>query len=364
MYKEKYIKYKTKYLELKSQIGGGPNIIQEGGGRWLWSNTKVVPVDTFPRNYPVETPPRDYPWGRWPWSNTTVVPVETPPRVIPVKQKFVLEKPNRIIYIIKSVDKDKSKEILAAFSPKGECLDDLINIHLNIKLDSPLDTEFEALIKGLGMNTTIKYLILTINELSSEKYTKLGNAIIESKGIMGLEMQILDKNKKMITLPNELITILSKTGSFKEPVKLTNEQVEVSNDYIYAMFLNNKKTLCEVHTRWWDVYEKADEENKQELNYMYNKALNAILDANDILKWINKDESLYSSYEEYYNDTMEFDHHKELPDMLSMTPEDKKIKMLQLIDSIEKIERGTIEYLYEARKLGTLKEAHKDVEVD
>ncbi len=276
----------------------------------------------------------------------------------------MLEKPNRIIYIIQSAGIDKSKEILAVFSPKGECLDDLINIYLNIKLDSPLDTEFEALIKGLIINTTIKYLILTINELPPEKYTELGNAIIKSKGIMGLEIEVLDKNKNMITLPNELKTILSKTGLFKEPVKLTDEQVKVSNDYFYAMFLDNEKTLCDVHTRWWDVYKKADEENKRELNYMYNKALNAIWDANDILKWINKDESLYSSYEEYYNDTMESDHHKELQDMLSMTPEDKKIKMLQLIDSIGKIERGTIEYLYEARKLGTLKQAHKDVEVD
>jgi hypothetical protein len=31
MYKEKYLKYKTKYLDLKSQLGGDPNIIQEGG---------------------------------------------------------------------------------------------------------------------------------------------------------------------------------------------------------------------------------------------------------------------------------------------------------------------------------------------
>jgi hypothetical protein len=30
MYKEKYIKYKTKYLELKNQLDSGPNIIQEG----------------------------------------------------------------------------------------------------------------------------------------------------------------------------------------------------------------------------------------------------------------------------------------------------------------------------------------------
>ena len=31
MYKEKYIKYKTKYLELKNELDSGPNIIQEGG---------------------------------------------------------------------------------------------------------------------------------------------------------------------------------------------------------------------------------------------------------------------------------------------------------------------------------------------
>jgi hypothetical protein len=31
MYKEKYLKYKTKYLDLKNQLGGDPNIIQDGG---------------------------------------------------------------------------------------------------------------------------------------------------------------------------------------------------------------------------------------------------------------------------------------------------------------------------------------------
>ena len=31
MYKEKYLKYKTKYLDLKSQEGSVPNILQEGG---------------------------------------------------------------------------------------------------------------------------------------------------------------------------------------------------------------------------------------------------------------------------------------------------------------------------------------------
>jgi hypothetical protein len=42
MYKEKYIKYKTKYLELKSQLDSGPNIIQEGGNpfSFLWSFDK------------------------------------------------------------------------------------------------------------------------------------------------------------------------------------------------------------------------------------------------------------------------------------------------------------------------------------
>ena len=31
MYKEKYLKYKTKYLDLKNLLGGDPNIIQDGG---------------------------------------------------------------------------------------------------------------------------------------------------------------------------------------------------------------------------------------------------------------------------------------------------------------------------------------------
>jgi hypothetical protein len=31
MYKEKYLKYKTKYLDLKNQLGGNSNIIQDGG---------------------------------------------------------------------------------------------------------------------------------------------------------------------------------------------------------------------------------------------------------------------------------------------------------------------------------------------
>ena len=37
MYKEKYLKYKTKYLELKNQLDGISNTIQEGGGgSWPW----------------------------------------------------------------------------------------------------------------------------------------------------------------------------------------------------------------------------------------------------------------------------------------------------------------------------------------
>ena len=30
MYKEKYVKYKSKYLDLKSQLDSYPNIIQDG----------------------------------------------------------------------------------------------------------------------------------------------------------------------------------------------------------------------------------------------------------------------------------------------------------------------------------------------
>jgi hypothetical protein len=45
MYKEKYIKYKTKYLELKSQLDSGPNIIQEGGGPKWWPFGNEKPAD-------------------------------------------------------------------------------------------------------------------------------------------------------------------------------------------------------------------------------------------------------------------------------------------------------------------------------
>ena len=34
MYKEKYLKYKTKYLDLKNEISGEPNTLQDGGGLW------------------------------------------------------------------------------------------------------------------------------------------------------------------------------------------------------------------------------------------------------------------------------------------------------------------------------------------
>ena len=40
MYKEKYLKYKTKYLELKNQLGGNSdsNIIQDGGSPPWWES--------------------------------------------------------------------------------------------------------------------------------------------------------------------------------------------------------------------------------------------------------------------------------------------------------------------------------------
>ena len=36
MYKEKYLKYKTKYLDLKNEISGEPNTLQDGGGYFFW----------------------------------------------------------------------------------------------------------------------------------------------------------------------------------------------------------------------------------------------------------------------------------------------------------------------------------------
>jgi len=36
LYYKKYLKYKTKYLELKHQLDGNPNTIQDGGGMFEW----------------------------------------------------------------------------------------------------------------------------------------------------------------------------------------------------------------------------------------------------------------------------------------------------------------------------------------
>ena len=44
MYKEKYLKYKTKYLELKNQLGGISNTIQEGGAPDIQENGSILNI--------------------------------------------------------------------------------------------------------------------------------------------------------------------------------------------------------------------------------------------------------------------------------------------------------------------------------
>ena len=51
MYKEKYLKYKTKYLELKNQLGGGPTAEQlkleaEQKKRRSRKTTKIITIST------------------------------------------------------------------------------------------------------------------------------------------------------------------------------------------------------------------------------------------------------------------------------------------------------------------------------
>ena len=53
MYKEKYLKYKTKYLDLKSYLSGAPNIIQEGGVVWPWTTKKPMQPVSEPVSEPV-----------------------------------------------------------------------------------------------------------------------------------------------------------------------------------------------------------------------------------------------------------------------------------------------------------------------
>ena len=43
MFKEKYLKYKTKYLELKSQLDGSPNTIQDGGSLFSFLSNLFAP---------------------------------------------------------------------------------------------------------------------------------------------------------------------------------------------------------------------------------------------------------------------------------------------------------------------------------
>jgi hypothetical protein len=228
MYKEKYLKYKTKYLELKNQLDSyPPNIIQEGGGGgwWPWSSTKVVPVYTPP----VHTMGKDVVFKK-PDKTIDIIRAGTGTDItkkmqqsfsiteagddlqnkslIGIEIEFMLGNPEKIIDIIRAgKGPDKTIEILRAL-PISRVGDDIKNIYLNIKMESILDTEFNALINGLKRNTTIKKLILSINKLSLQQYIELGNAIRLNNGLMTLVMFIInDKDTENIVL-SELIKAL------------------------------------------------------------------------------------------------------------------------------------------------------------
>jgi hypothetical protein len=128
--------------------------------------------------------------------------------LIGIEIEFMLGNPEKIIDIIRAgKGPDKTIEILRAL-PISRVGDDIKNIYLNIKMESILDTEFNALINGLKRNTTIKKLILSINKLSLQQYIELGNAIRLNNGLMTLVMFIInDKDTENIVL-SELIKAL------------------------------------------------------------------------------------------------------------------------------------------------------------
>jgi hypothetical protein len=123
MYKEKYLKYKTKYLDLKNQLGGNSNIIQDGG--FLYDLLFGVKV------------------------------------------------------LIEFTETDKSTEITKAFSDKTTSL----TIHNSRQMS---ENEFTALVNGLKTNTTLKKLKIISTELTYEQYTELGEALGQNKGLTSL----------------------------------------------------------------------------------------------------------------------------------------------------------------------------------
>jgi hypothetical protein len=209
MYKEKYIKYKTKYLELKNQIGGDSNIIQKGG---------------------------------WPWSN----------------KKFELDEPDKIINITRK-NTDIAIEINNAFLSTESDVNSK-NTHLTIKIDSILDTEFNALIEGLNINTTIKHLNLIINELLPVKYTQLGTAISNNKGLMSLTISILDTNSKPIVVPSILIQALTENSELSSILFINIFNDGAADELI--KLLNTNKNIKFVGFLSSDISEDTNERIK------------------------------------------------------------------------------------------------------
>ena len=167
MYKEKYLKYKSKYLDLKNQLGGDSNIIQDGGMKF-----------TFP------------------WKMKFTLPWEMKKNMKYVFMNIIRE--NADI-------PDKTEELINAFNIPKPGESGVSN--LTIKLDSMSQSEINALITGMSTNNTITvlHLIINITELSEDQYTDLKKALQLNKGIIDLTIELKNTN----TVPPDLISALN-----------------------------------------------------------------------------------------------------------------------------------------------------------
>jgi hypothetical protein len=147
MYKEKYLKYKTKYLELKNQIGSYPNIIQDGGGLYdlLFGVNVVIELIDYDIN-----------------------------KSIKITNAFEDKK-------ITSLTIDNSREIST--------------------------DEFTALVTGLKKNKTLKKLKIISTKLTDVQYTELGDALGKNDGLTSLLIELITDNN-MYVIPLQLIEAL------------------------------------------------------------------------------------------------------------------------------------------------------------
>ena len=215
MYKEKYLKYKSKYLDLKNQLDSYPNIIQDGG--------KLL----------------EMPWSiRMPWSTRTSEIVSK-----------TSESVTKTYSVTKTIQRntDKTNEINEAFATPCQ-----ITTHLIIDIDSLSDTEFEALINGINTNTTITTFELFINELTPDKYIQLANAITQNTKIKYLTIKY-GTDTQVPPPPTFIKALLNQNNNkelhlhFKntiddEGASILLDQLEQNNNIKIVLFENNAIT--------------------------------------------------------------------------------------------------------------------------